>query len=132
MCKCDPCIRTPFCGVGDCQWPARSKEAQSELVLDLPMSPEEIKSLKIVNLCPEVFQVVNKLLAQKFDGYDATILAKDVVAGLIAKGIPRERVYDENMMDFEPAYERMGWHVVYDRPAYNETYDANYKFTPKK
>ena len=26
MCKCDPRIKTPFCGRGDCQWPPKLKD----------------------------------------------------------------------------------------------------------
>lgn len=25
MCKCTPGIRTPFCGIGECQWPEQKK-----------------------------------------------------------------------------------------------------------
>ena len=31
MCQCTPNLKTPFCGKGDCQWPAKDQDDRSQL-----------------------------------------------------------------------------------------------------
>jgi hypothetical protein len=43
----------------------------------------------------------------------------------------QSEVYAKGWLNFEAIYEEAGWKVVYDKPGYNETYDANFTFTKK-
>jgi hypothetical protein len=46
MCVCDPCVRTPWCGRGSCQWPEPYK---SPLLENLPnCDPERVTRLEYV------------------------------------------------------------------------------------
>lgn len=46
-----------------------------------------------------------------------------------ALAVARTQIFEEHWLDVEPLYERYGWKVTYDKPAYNETYEANFTFT---
>lgn len=39
--------------------------------------------------------------------------------------------FDQGWMDFEPIYEAQGWKVQYDKPGWDETYDAFFEFKEK-
>jgi hypothetical protein len=71
-------------------------------------------------------------------GTSAHILAKDVVAQILvtaeAAGTPTstDLIYANRWMDVEPVYRKAGWKVDYDRPGYNESYEAHYTFTERK
>ncbi|MDG1949717.1 MAG: hypothetical protein P8J32_02740 [bacterium] len=44
----------------------------------------------------------------------------------------RRKVFDEKRLDIEPAFEKDGWKVVYDKPGYNESGNAYFVFSKKK
>lgn len=44
----------------------------------------------------------------------------------------RGDVFERGYLDIEETYRKAGWSVVYDKPGYNETYDAFYTFTRKE
>lgn len=46
--------------------------------------------------------------------------------------ITRRTLFDNNWLDIEPIYRQAGWKVDYDKPGYNEFYDANFTFRQKK
>lgn len=43
----------------------------------------------------------------------------------------RSMLFDRHYLDIEPIYEKVGWKVYYDKPAYNETYEPNFTFKKK-
>lgn len=103
------------------------------------LSPSEIKIQHSVLILPEVIQAVNELLVKEFDGkYDVTLLQKDIIERTLQLcemnnvEMTRSRLFSEKHMNFEAAFRKVGWEVVYDGPAYCETYEATFKFTPKK
>lgn len=40
----------------------------------------------------------------------------------------KRRIFDNHQLDFEDLYRKNGWKVVYDKPGYNESYDAYFEF----
>ncbi len=40
-------------------------------------------------------------------------------------------LFDNHYLDIEPIYEKVGWNVYYDKPAYNETYEPIFTFKRK-
>lgn len=60
-----------------------------------------------------------------------TVFQEEVVASLVARGFTREQVFAERLLNFEKAYEMVGWVVAYDKPAYNETGQAHWTFRRK-
>lgn len=91
-----------------------------------PLTPQEVIEKRTAH--PAVVEIVNNLLVQRFDGNEAKITQEEVVEGLIDKGWVRDRIFDTGILDFEPVFRNAGWIVEYDKPAYNETGRASWKF----
>lgn len=101
--------------------------------LNRPISPDEVVAFKRLVAIPDiVFNVFNNLIAKNWRNDQATVKQADVVGVLVASGIHRERIFSEHMLDIEDIYAASGWDVVFDKPSYNETYTANWKFTKAK
>ncbi len=95
-----------------------------------PINPnDDLIKLKFALIPDAVFEVLNMLIAKKWDGHSAYVLQKEVVAALKEKGFAESEIYDGHWLDFEDSYRAEGWKVVYDRPGYNESYDASFKFS---
>ena len=100
-----------------------------------PLSPSEIGIAK-ANLIPEeVFVAVNKLLALKFSNGRAIITQKEILEELTKeldsdheKTLERRHIFDIGYLNFEEAYRMQGWKVRFDKPGYNESYDAFFEF----
>jgi hypothetical protein len=78
-----------------------------------PIKPYEIK-LKI----PEaVYQVVNKLIKESFNGREAKVLQNDILKVLAGKlKMTRDGILDKHYLDFEKEYGKAGWKVTYQSP----------------
>lgn len=44
--------------------------------------------------------------------------------------VPRNVVFANKWLDIEDIYREQGWRVDYDKPAYNENYQASFTFAP--
>lgn len=104
-----------------------------------PIRPEEVAPLKKKRMPEEVLEAVNELIAKKFSNGYASFTQKDLVALIKAKfkeqgkEAPSDKIiFDEHWLDFEDIYREQGWKVSYDKPAYNETYEANFEFKVAK
>lgn len=97
-----------------------------------PLSPAEIREYKGEELMPPViFEVVNTLLADKIGrGGRIVIKQKDILHQLEERGMDPSEVWARGYLDFEPYYQASGWNVRYDKPGYNESYDAHFVFMP--
>jgi hypothetical protein len=97
-----------------------------------PIKPEDVVGLKQEIVPDEVFEVFNLLIAQNFKGGSANVLQKDVVELLLEKGLSRSDIYNKGWLDIEPVYRENGWKVEYDKPGYNESYEASFNFSARK
>jgi hypothetical protein len=95
-----------------------------------PITPVEAERLRDKDIPEEVIDSVNELIAKKWDGNSATIKQKDIVRLSMKKlGIdPTREIFDFRFLNFEKLYEEVGWTVFYDKPGYNESYDAYFVF----
>lgn len=94
-----------------------------------PLTPAEVMS-SISQVIPDfVIDAVNYLLQKHYRGCTVTILQKDIEAEIKKRkgGIK----FEDWWLDFEPVYEKAGWRVKYDKPGFNETYDASYIFSKR-
>ena len=96
-----------------------------------PVKPSEMTQAKKSSIPDVVFEVFNQLITEKFNCGYATIKQKDVVALLEAKGLKSREIYDRGWLDVEGVYRAAGWKVEYDKPGYNESYDAFFVFSTK-
>jgi len=95
-----------------------------------PITPDEIKH----EIPDFIIEAVKTLLKKKWDGKKAIIEQNDILAIVSSNdeddGKPSRRtIFDNNWLDFEDLYREVGWNVEYDKPAYNESYAAYFKFT---
>ena len=92
-----------------------------------PITPQEAAGKR--TLPPTVLEVWNEMISSKFNGKSATIKQNDVVARLVERmSVSRQEVFDNGWLDIEPLFELAGWDVTYDKPGYDENYDAFFKF----
>lgn len=94
-------------------------------------SPEEAEQAKAASLPEAVFETVNSFLAKRSGDREITVFQEEVVLGLLERGFEREQIFADRLLNFEKAYETVGWNVTFDKPAYNETGMAHWVFTRK-
>ena len=110
-----------------------------------PITPNDVSTQKEQNFPDIIIDTINKMIAQKWDGYQSNFKQKDIVTAMVSaiieckmfkgeesKAIARKMIFDNNWLDFEEIYRKSGWKVVFDKPGYNETYEANFTFTRKR
>ncbi len=97
-----------------------------------PIKPGDVAFGKEESFPDAVWDSFNELITQKFVRGSAIIKQDDVVALMVKKGLDRSQIFDQGWLNVESAYESAGWSVEYDKPAYNETYSATFKFRKKR
>jgi hypothetical protein len=103
-----------------------------------PFSPEEARASGISTIPDEIIEAVNELLATKYRGRGICTIKQDDIMSLALQKMGqsenrevRQQIFNRGWMDFEPLFEKAGWSVKYDKPGYNESYDAFFEFSRK-
>ena len=94
-----------------------------------PHKPTEVLPVKLELMPDDVMRVFNDCIAGNYSNGSARVLQKDVVNRLVELGYDKNEIYSKRWLDVEEIYESTGWKVVYDKPGFNETYDASFEFT---
>ena len=97
-----------------------------------PMSPTEAMELQMQQIPDEVFIAFNALIAQNLSYGRSIVGQKEVVDRLKEQGIDINEMYRRHWLDVEDSYRALGWKVMYDKPGYNEDYDAYFEFRAPK
>ncbi len=98
-----------------------------------PITPEDAFRALGTSIPAEAVSAWNDLIVKKFNGESAVILQKEAVAALrAATSFTSEEIFERRLLDIEGLFESYGWRVIYDKPAYNETYEAKFTFEKKK
>lgn len=98
-----------------------------------PVRPEDVSKGNVKNFPPGVIEAFNELIRENFLGSgSATFKQDEVVARIKKKGIDEKEAFKKGWLDVEDLYRLAGWAVEYDKPAFNETYDATFTFRVKK
>ena len=105
-----------------------------------PITPQQVRKVKPITpleaskrgVPDGVIEVFNNLIQKYYHDGRATFKLDEAVT-LVCKKMKckRDVPCDEHWMDVESLYERAGWIVEFDNPAYNETYPATYCFRRK-
>lgn len=98
-----------------------------------PISPDEVVEAKQKYFPPEIFEAFNEEIAKNFSNGCARVIQRDV-ANRIANKMGYDNtsiIYSNKYLDVEEVYRAAGWKVCYDKPAYNENYDAYFEFRKK-
>ena len=98
-----------------------------------PIKPSEVTTVKASYIPDGVFEAFNTLIVENMDGNTARVKQCDVVARITLKlNCERQVVFDKGWLEIEDVYREVGWDVEYDKPGFNENYDAFFKFTRRK
>ncbi len=99
-----------------------------------PLSPNDVTIQKQSIIPDVVIECFNELIAQTFSG-DRSTFKQDAVADLICEKMLAVQpefddriIYDKHWLDVESIYRAKGWTVEYDKPGFNESYDATFTF----
>jgi len=102
-----------------------------------PITPEKVQEIRIHEMPEAIIQATNELIVRKWNGHSASFKVTEVVeqyfrvSGEEATAAKRKELFDNHHLDIEPAYRNAGWKVEFDKPGYNESYDAFFVFTKK-
>jgi len=104
-----------------------------------PIKPGEVSALKKEMLPGYVMEAFNQCIAVGYDGHSAKVYQGEVVARILTlaglagdNDLTRDDVYERGYLDVEPIYRAEGWDVHYNKPGYNESYEASFLFESKK
>ncbi|MCP4341336.1 MAG: hypothetical protein GY799_21225 [Desulfobulbaceae bacterium] len=83
------------------------------------------------NIPPIIFEVVNKMITEKWDGKKAVLLQPDIVDMAIYWGIniTANDLFENHSLDFEDHYRDEGWNVTYYKPHYSDDDTPTFTFT---
>ena len=96
-----------------------------------PITPKEVRAGNHIPLF--VIDAFNSCIAAKFNAGTAVVKQDDVIEKLVRiSGVTRDLIFERGWLNVESLYEKSGWSVSYDKPAYNETYPATFTFEEKK
>jgi len=96
------------------------------------ITPNEVLENRERYIHPDIIKVVNEILSQRFIRNSVCkITVKEIWEKfhILNPEFDKKLLFKEKHMDFEDVYRKSGWVVQYDGPAYNETYDAFFKFS---
>lgn len=97
-----------------------------------PIRPAEVIETRIASLPDGVIEAWNELIVQNFSGNSATVYQDEATNHIANKmQCSKQEVYNKHWLDIEEVYRKVGWLVKYDKPGYNESYDAFFVFSKK-
>jgi hypothetical protein len=93
-----------------------------------PITPKEALQ-NFSPLPPEVYDSFNELIQKALNGNRAVVYQNEAADLVCSKlGISRRELFDRRLLDVEQSYRAAGWKVEYDKPGYNESYEATFTF----
>lgn len=99
-----------------------------------PISPHEVVGKKKSLLPDEVLDAFNELIAEHFSGRSSKFEQSKVIDRILEKfhhKLEKDELFKNHWLDVEDVYRESGWIVEYDKPGYNESYAATFKFSVK-
>ena len=103
-----------------------------------PISPAEAEKGHRGTIPDSIINAFNKLIVKHYKPISKeSVVKQDEVLDMVCGGhdsgkLKRADVFNNHWLDVEDIYREQGWNVEYDKPAYNETYDAYFVFSVKK
>lgn len=99
------------------------------------IKPEEVQGARATIIPDFIFQAFNEMIVENWSG-GQSIFTQDAVIEKICNIAGKENAYtielfSKKYLDVEPYFRDIGWEVIYDKPGYNESYDANFRFSKK-
>lgn len=77
-----------------------------------------------------IIQAFNECITEASIKKSSTVLQKDVLKRIKQiSGKDSKEIFENNWLDVEDHYRQAGWKVHYDKPGYNEDYEASFTFS---
>lgn len=95
------------------------------------ITPQQAIKGKRKRIPADIIEIVNKLIVINMESRTSSVAQEEIIKAALKKGYTREGLFDKGYLDIEDTFRAAGWHVTYDKPAYNETYPATFTFRPK-
>ena len=102
-----------------------------------PITPEKVEQIRIHEMPEAIIQATNELIVRKWNGHEATVKVYEIVnhyfsvSGEEDTAAARKELFAKHYLDIEPAYREATWKVKFDKPGYDESYDAYFVFSKK-
>jgi hypothetical protein len=96
-----------------------------------PISPKEVAGAKKAAIPEIVYMVFNEMIVENYCNGQAIVKQDEAVKRMVELGLSRKDIFDKGWLDVEDVYKIEGWKVLYDRPAYCESYDAYFEFSKR-
>lgn len=93
-----------------------------------PVTPKEAGVLKLAEIPDDMIEAVNLLIIRNLDQNGRAVVRQNELKDMMMRRLSQ---FSVKWLDFEPIFEEAGWKVVYDKPAYNESYEPFFTFTAK-
>jgi hypothetical protein len=100
-----------------------------------PITPSEVVIQHRESIPSIIIDAFNKLIVKHFSPVtkESTVKQDEVLDMVCGEDtFSRSTVFKNHWLDVEAIYREQGWDVRYDKPAYNENYDAYFVFSFKK
>lgn len=91
------------------------------------ISKKEVEKKRKESIPEVVFEVFNEMLEKQGPGIIYQKDVREILRGRMTKE-DFDQIYTRGWFDIEEHYRKAGWKVTYDKPGYNEHYDANWEF----
>lgn len=93
-----------------------------------PITPREVIEKFTIPDC--IFEAVNELIVEKWDGIKSKIIVNDLIDRIITKDntLTREIIFEKNYLDIELNFIRAGWKVEYNQPDRGENFKSHFLF----
>lgn len=102
----------------------------------LPIKPKDVQRLKKsqTEIPNDIIQCFNEMIVAKWDGHKSHIKQNDMIEYILdhTTNYTRRGLFDNHYLDVEEFFSDNGWDVVYDKPGFNELYDAFWVFKEKE
>jgi len=98
------------------------------------ITPDKIQMASRKKIPEHIIDSVSEMIAATWDGNRARFTQKDLMDLVLDKSETptRHQIFEQKLFDFEYIFRREGWVVEYDKPGYNESYDATFTFAKDK
>lgn len=100
-----------------------------------PITPNEALDQHEREIDPVLIKVVNEILKKGMSTQSSSVtFRQDTLLSAYKKAggtLSRATLFKDKHLDFEDIYRKAGWKVIYDNPAYNETYEPTFTFSKK-
>ena len=96
-----------------------------------PITPQEvIDSPK--RIPEEIIKVFNDLIIKNWRGRSSVIKQSEIVNKIVRyTKYSKDEIFANGFLEVEEIFSKAGWEVVYDKPGWNESYEANFEFKKK-